>query len=85
MSNNFYGKLPSVNFTVKNVSSQRKSISIFGLSIGYLRTADLMAISEITEAEIKASLTKGELANKIKAGDIKIASSSLNLLEFDLL
>ena len=83
MSNNFYGKLPSVNFTVKNVSSQRKSISIFGLSIGYLRTADLMAISEITEAEIKASLTKGELANKIKAGDIKIASSSLNLLEFD--
>ncbi len=52
MSNNFYGKLASVNFTVKNVSSQQKSISIFGLTIPYLRSADLMAVPEITEAEI---------------------------------
>ena len=42
-----------------------------------------MSLPEITESYIKSSLVKGELINKIRAKDILIISSSINLLEFD--
>ena len=83
MSYNFSKRFPTVNFTVRNVSPQKKRINIFGLSIPYNQSANLMSLLEISEAEIKASLTKGELGAKIRANDIIIESSSINLLEFD--
>lgn len=83
MSNYFSKKIPTVDFTVKNVSPQQKTIKIFGLSIPYLKSANLMAIPEVTEADIKASITKGELGSKIRAQDIQILSTTINLLDFD--
>ena len=81
--NNFYNKLDSLNFIVKNVSRQRKSIAIFGLSIPFGRSADLLAIPSISEDDIRTSLAKGELAEKIKRGDIKLVASTINLSQID--
>ena len=80
---NFVKKQTSINFTVKNVSSQRKVISIFNARIDYGESKDLLNIPEITENDIKSSLVKGELASKIRAGDIIIVSSSIQLSQYD--
>lgn len=80
---NFGIKLATLNFIVKNVSPQRKSVRIFGLSIPFGRTADLFSIPEITENDIRSSLAKGELLFKIKNGDIKIVSSTIDLSQVD--
>lgn len=81
--NNFYDKLASLKFVVRNVAAQNKTINIFGLSIPFGRTADLLAIPEVTEADIRSSLVKGELANKIRKNEIKIVASTIDLLQFD--
>lgn len=78
-----YGKLTSINFTVRNISPQRKKITVFNYPIEFGQTRDLLAIPEISEDNIRSSLVKGELANKVRAGDIRIVSSSINLLQFD--
>lgn len=78
-----YGKLDSLKFVVKNVSPSEKAIKVFGLKIPFNTSRDLLAIDEITEADIKASLAKGELANKIRKGSLKIVETTLNLIEVD--
>lgn len=81
-TDNFFRKFTSINFTVKNVSIKRK-IHIFNYPIlpGYTR--DLLAIPEISEADIRHSLIKGELANFIRMGVISVISSSIDLTQFD--
>lgn len=83
MSTSFFNKLASLNFIVKNTSPQKKNIAIFNNSIPFGQTKDLLSIPEISEADIRESLAKGELSIKIKSGDIKIVSSTIELLQFD--
>jgi hypothetical protein len=81
-SETFFQKLTSINFTVKNNSPNRK-IKVFNYPIYPGQTRDLLAIPEISEADIRHSLIKGELANFIRNGTISIVSTSIDLNQFD--
>ena len=81
--NPLYPYLTDINFTVQNVSPQRKRLTVFGAPIEYLQTRNLLRVDGVTEDIIRASLVKGELSNKIRVGALKIVSTSINLLQFD--
>ena len=78
----FFPKLTNINFTVRNMSPNRR-IRVFNYPINPGQTRDLLAIPEISEADIRHSLIKGELANLIRMRVIYIVSSSIDLLQFD--
>lgn len=72
------------SFVVRNVTTDRqKTIKIFNHSILYNQTRDLLKIPGIGEADIRASLLKGELYHKLLAGDIVIVYSDIDLLQFN--
>jgi len=79
----FFPKQCPTVFKVLNCAPRNKRIKIFGLPIrnGYAR--DLMDIPEVSEADIRHSLLKGELNIKIRCGEIKVIESNINLLQFD--
>lgn len=70
-------------FVVQNISPQIKTISIFQYPINYGYTRDLLAIPGVAEQDIRASLLKGELNNKIRVGDITVICSDIDLLQFN--
>lgn len=78
-----FPKLTTINFTVKNISKSKKTIKIFGQKIAYGKTYDLLSIPYVDESDIRNSLVKGDLANRVRTGDIEIVSSSINLVQFD--
>ena len=72
-------------FTVRNVTPDRhKTIKIFGYPINFNQTRDLLQIPGVSEADIRASLLKGELRHKILAKDIVVECSDIDLLQFNL-
>lgn len=74
----------SGTFIVKNRSPDNKTINIFGVSIPYNRETNLLKIRGVSENEIRTSLLKGELRNKLLSGDIEILSSDIDLLQFNV-
>lgn len=71
-------------FIVRNIcSDRRKTIKIFNYPINFNQTRDLLAIPGVAEADIRASLLKGELRHKILAGDIVVECSDIDLLQFN--
>jgi hypothetical protein len=71
-------------FTVRNICpDRRKTINIFLYPIRYNETRDLLQIPGVAESDIRASLLKGELNHKIRAGDIVIECSDIDLLQFN--
>jgi len=78
----FFAKLTNINFTVKNLY-RGKRLTIFNFPIEPGQTRDLLAIPEISEADIRHSLIKGQLANLIRMRAIYVVSSSIDLLQFD--
>lgn len=83
VSDGFYSKQTAINFTVKNISPQQKTIRVFNYPMAYGASRDLMAIPEISEDDIRNSLIKGELADKIRNGSLTIVSSTIDLLQLD--
>lgn len=72
-------------FVVRNVTpDQKKTIKIFNYPINYMQTRDLLQIPGVGEADIRASLLKGELRHKILAADIVVECSDIDLLQFNL-
>jgi hypothetical protein len=72
-------------FTVRNITPDRKkTIKIFNYPILYNTTRDLLQIPGVAEADIRASLLKGELRHKILAKDIVIEASDIDLLQFNI-
>lgn len=71
-------------FIVLNVSPQVKTISIFKYPINYQCTRDILQIPGVSEADIRASLLKGELQHKIRAKDIIVVCSDIDLLQFNM-
>src|SRR5690349_13679833 len=72
-------------FIVRNTTTERpKTIKIFNYPINYQQTRDLLQIPGVGEADIRASLLKGELRHKILAGDIVVECSDIDLLQFNL-
>lgn len=70
-------------FVVLNTSPQIKTISIFQYPINYGQTRDLLQIPGVAEQDIRASLLKGELNHKIRANDIIVICSDIDLLQFN--
>jgi hypothetical protein len=62
--------------------SPKKTISIFHYPINAGDTRDLLQIPGVQEADIRASLLKGELRHKFLCGDIELVSSNIDLLQF---
>lgn len=72
-------------FVVKNICPDRgKVINIFQYPILNGTTRDLLGIPGVSEADIRVSLLKGELNHKLRAGDIIIVESDIDLLQFNL-
>lgn len=71
-------------FIVRNVTPDRqKTIKIFNYPINFNQTRDLLQIPGVAEADIRASLLKGELRHKFLAKDIVVECSDIDLLQFN--
>ena len=62
--------------------SPKKTISIFHYPINAGCERDLLQIPGVQEADIRASLLKGELRHKFLCGDIELVCSNIDLLQF---
>lgn len=79
----FFPKISNTKFVVRNIAPQGKRIRIFQYPINNGETRDLLAIPAVSEADIRHSLLKGELAVKIKYGELEIVDSDIDLLQFN--
>ena len=70
-------------FVVLNISPQIKTIKIFNYPILYGTTRDILRIPGVGEADIRSSLLRGELNHKIRATDIIVTCSDIDLLQFN--
>lgn len=70
-------------FVVRNISPQKKVIKIFNYPILFNQSRDLLQIPGVAEQDIRASLLKGELQHKIRAKDITVECSDIDLLQFN--
>lgn len=70
-------------FIVLNISPQVKTINIFQYPINYHCTRDLLQIPGVAEGDIRSSLLKGELQHKIRAKDILVICSDIDLIQFN--
>jgi hypothetical protein len=73
----------TTKFIVKNITSDRKTITLFDYPIEYGRTRDLLSIPAVSESDIRNSLLKGDLLKKLKINEIQIIFSNINLLQSD--
>jgi hypothetical protein len=73
-------------FIVMNISSSpRKTIMLFNYPINCGGTRDLIKIPGVSEESIRASLSKGELNHKIRAGEITVLCSDIDLTQYNLI
>ncbi len=78
-----YQKL-NTSFIVKNIiTKDNKVVRIFQYPILVGETRDLLAIPGVSEADIRASLLKGEILHKLLAKEITITQSDIDLLQFN--
>ena len=74
----------NTSFIVENIiSGTPKIINIFQYPIPVGAQRDLLKIPYVSEADIRASLLKGEIMHKLRAGEIKIVFSDIDLLQFN--
>lgn len=86
MGNNFgtyFRKNPTTKFIVKNIAPKNKRVKIFQFPIENGDTRDLLEIPGVSEADLRHSLLKGELLKKIKAEEIIVVDSDIDLLQFN--
>lgn len=82
-SETIFNPSPSVSFIIKNNSTIRRSIKIFGQSIYYNSSFDLMKIPGITEEDIRTEVLKGTLRRLLEQGTFQVVSSSVNFKTTD--
>lgn len=83
-ANDFAPYLPNYgSFTVTNIAPSRKTIKIFLYPIPFGKSRNLLDIPGVAESDIRASLLKGELLRKIKAQEIIVDESDIDLLQFN--
>jgi hypothetical protein len=82
-SNYAYSLKYNTHFIIKNVcTDHNKTINVFRYPILFGQTRDILQIPGVQEADIRASLLKGELRHKFLCGDIQLVSSNVDLLQF---
>ncbi len=79
----FRKSCPTTVFIVKNIARGGKRVRIFQYPINNGDTRDLLMIPGVSEADIRHSLLKGVLREKIVNGEITITESNIDLLQFD--
>lgn len=83
-ANDFAPYLPNHgSFIVRNTAPDHKTIKIFQYPIPFGKTRDILSIPGVGEGDIRASLLKGELLRKIRAQEITIEASDIDLLQFN--
>lgn len=71
-------------FIVKNIiTNSNKTVRIFHYPIPVGKTRDLLDIEGVGEADIRASLLKGEILHKLLAREITVIRSDIDLLQFN--
>lgn len=70
-------------FIVQNVSPYPKTLFIFNYPINHWAVRDLIKIPGVAESDIRSSLLKGELNHKIRAQEIIVLCSDIDLLQFN--
>jgi hypothetical protein len=71
-------------FIVENIiTNSNKTIRIFDYPVPVGTTRDLLRIPGVSEESIRASLLKGELRNKLRAQEIRVICSDVDLLQFN--
>lgn len=86
MGNNSFAPFQKRNttFVVKNIiTGSNKTVRIFQYPIPVGQTRDLLDIPGVAEDDIRASLLKGEILEKLLAEEIIIIDSDIDLLQFD--
>lgn len=81
--NTIFPKQCDTVFRVKNIAPNNKRVKVFTLPIKNGSVRDLMTIPHVSEADIRHSLLKGELNVKLRAKEIFVVESNINLLQFD--
>ena len=76
-------KNPSTRFIVKNIAPGNKRIRIFQYPILNGETRDLLSIPGISEADLRHSLLKGQLLQKLRSKEIIVVDSDIDLLQFN--
>ena len=72
----------TIKFIVQNINGT-KFVTVFNIDIAPNQMIDLMSEPGISQEEIRNSLIKGELYNKIRVKDIKVLYSNVDLQSFD--
>jgi hypothetical protein len=72
-----------VVFKVRNIAPENKTVRLFFVPIKYGHIKDLLDIPNVSEDVIRHSLLKGDLNVKIRGGEIEVADSNIELLQFD--
>lgn len=79
--NTFKPKVSGTKFIVQNNSDRR--IGIFTVRLSSGQQYDLMNIPQVSEADIRHSLLKGDLLSKLRTGDLRVIESTIDLTQFD--
>ncbi len=81
----FLPKRPDTKFVIRNITSGRdkKTIHLFSYPVGSGKERDLLAIPQVSEADIRHSLLKGELRIKGENREYVVVDSNIDLLQFD--
>jgi len=79
----FVHKQCPVVFKVQNIAPEGKRIKCFHTPIGNGMVRDLLAIPNVSEDVIRHSLLKGDLNIKIRAREIRVVESNIELYQFD--
>lgn len=80
--NTIFPKQCDTVFRVKNIAPNNKRVRVFTLPIKNGCVRDLMTIPHVSEADIRHSLLKGELNIKLRAKEIFVVESNIELLQF---
>lgn len=81
----FFVKTASTRFVVRNIAPNGKTVRVFNYPIKNGQTRDLLAVPQISEADIRVSCLKGELFIKFKHRELEVVESNIDLLQFDTL
>ncbi len=68
----------NTSFIVKNISTSGRTIKIFNTKIYFNTTVNLLNVPGVSIEDIKTSLHKGELAAKLRNGNIQITFSDID-------
>ncbi len=78
-----FRKAPSTKFVVRNIAPNNKTVRIFNTPIRNRDVYDLLSVPDISEADIRHSLLKGELLIKFRNQELFVIDSDIDLLQFN--